>query len=303
MKATARAHPVQGLITHTVIERLPLPFYDFISVCTAPLQTVTSVTFQEEKEIIINGVTPDYSTCSTIDVVMSTITKAAGIDEHYKIVSQSTVPGTGVDASGVAALTVAASTAAGLNFSLKELSKIAAKGKKAASRAVTGWFSRWKAAIQEEFCYSYVIDDTLEMGILAVLTTLFDIPVHTILTSQFLELQLKSVHTRLYEMEKAIKDHDIPTIGRLAEEDSAQYASLVGGALVWQPDIVQVVAEVKALRKEGVTAYYSVDAGAVYINTYPEDVTMIQERLKERGIEPVALSVGGKAAVLNTHLF
>lgn len=302
MKATARAHPVQGLITHAVIERLPLPFYDFISVCTAPLQTVTTVTFQKEKEIIINGVTPDYSTCSTIDVVMSTITKAAGIDEHYKIMSQSTVPGTRLDASGVAALTVAASTAAGLHFSLKELSKIAAKGKKAASRAVTGWFSRWRAALQEEFCYSYVIDNTLEMGILAVLTNPLEIPVHTILTSQFLELQLKSVHTRLYEMEKAIKDHDIPTIGRLAEEDSVQYASLVGGALV-RPDIVQVVAAVKALRKEGVTAYYSVDAGAVYINTYPEDVAMIQERLKERGIEPLILSVGGKAAVLNTHLF
>ncbi len=304
MKVTARAHPVQGLITHAVIERLPLPFYDFISVCTAPLQTVTTVTFQEEKEIIMNGVPPDSTTCSQIDAVVSAVTQLSGIDEQYKIVSQSTVPGTGLDSSGAAALTVAASKAAGLDLSYKELSRIAAKGVKSASRAVTGWFSRWKAAMDEQFCYSYVIDDELEMGMVAVLIEPVDNTVNTVLTSSFLELALTSVHTRLYEMERAIKDHDIPQIGRLAEKDSILHALLTGeGPLVWQPAALRVMAEVKALRKEGVNAYCSVDARAVYINAYPEDVSTIKERIKEKGMEPVEMSVGGEAAVVHTHLF
>lgn len=304
MKVTARAHPVQGLITHAVIERLPLPFYDFISVCTAPLQTVTTVTFQEEKEIVINGMTPDSSTCSQIDAVVTAVTQLSGIDEQYKIVSQSTVPGTGLDSSGAAALTVAASKAAGLDLSHKELSRIAAKGVKSASRAVTGWFSRWKAVMEEQFCYSYVIDDELEMGMVAVLTEAFDINVNTVLTSPFLELVLTSVHTQLYEMERAIKDHDIPKIGRLAEKESLLHALLIGeGTLVWQPAALQVMAEVKALRKEGVNAYCSIDAGAVYINTYPENVSLIKERIQKRGMEPVEMSVGGEAAVVHSHLF
>jgi len=47
VKATAIAHPIQGLIKYHGLadERLRLPFHDSISVCTAPLTTRTTIEF------------------------------------------------------------------------------------------------------------------------------------------------------------------------------------------------------------------------------------------------------------------
>ena len=47
MKATAVAHPIQGLIKYHGLADpiLRLPFHDSISVCTAPLTTRTTVEF------------------------------------------------------------------------------------------------------------------------------------------------------------------------------------------------------------------------------------------------------------------
>ncbi len=47
MKATATAHPIQGLIKYHGLADpvLRLPFHDSISVCTAPLVTRTTVEF------------------------------------------------------------------------------------------------------------------------------------------------------------------------------------------------------------------------------------------------------------------
>src|SRR5207244_7046124 len=49
MKATAVAHPIQGLIKYHGLADpiLRLPFHDSISVCTAPLTTRTTIEFDE----------------------------------------------------------------------------------------------------------------------------------------------------------------------------------------------------------------------------------------------------------------
>lgn len=310
MKATAAAHPVQELIKYYGVldHRVQLPFHDTISVCTAPLETVTTFAFQKEKEICINGQTPDSKTVSRIDAVVSEVKKLSGIEEAYKIVSESNIPGRGLDvSSGVAALTMAAAEAAGLDLSVKELSTIARKGAQSASRSITGWFSRWRANLQREFCYSFVIEDDLQMGMVGVLVE----PVHSevqMLTSPAVAHRLQSVHTLLYEMERAIKAHDIPAIGKLTETDSMLLHGLTTARnrepIVWAPEIHQVIAEVKALREEGTAAYVSIDTGALlYINSYPEDVLIIEERLNRIGVETIQLQVGGGAKSMKKHLF
>jgi phosphomevalonate decarboxylase len=61
MKATAKAHPIQGLIKYHGLKDpvLRIPFHNSISVCAAALSTVTTVKTNEElKEdlIIVIGV-------------------------------------------------------------------------------------------------------------------------------------------------------------------------------------------------------------------------------------------------------
>lgn len=310
MKATAAAHPVQELIKYYGVldHRVQLPFHDTISVCTAPLETVTTFAFQKEKEICIKGETPDFRTIYRIDAVVSEIKKLSGIEEAYRMVSESNVPGRGLEvSSGFAALTMAAAEAAGLDLSAKELSTIARKGAQSASRSITGWFSRWRANLQKEFCYSFVIEDDLQMGMVGVLVE----PVYSevqMLTSPAVAHRLQSVHTLLYEMERAIKTHDVPTIGKLAETDSMLLHALTmtrkGEPIVWAPEIFQVIAEVKALREEGTTAYVSIDTGALlYVNSYPEDVLMVEERMNRIGVETIQLQVGGGVKSIKEHLF
>lgn len=110
--------------------------------------------------------------------------------------------------------------------------------------------------MEEQFCYSFVIEDDLEMGMVAALVESFEYSyeVHRItLTSPFFESRLKSVHTFLYEMERAIKDCDIPKIGWLAERDSiiVHALTMTDEDVLWRPDTLRVMAEVKALREEG----------------------------------------------------
>jgi len=60
MKASALAHPIQGLIKYHGMrdEILRLPFHDSISVCTAPLYTLTTVEFSRSfsrDNFLVNG--------------------------------------------------------------------------------------------------------------------------------------------------------------------------------------------------------------------------------------------------------
>lgn len=312
MKATACAHPVQGLIKQALFdERLQIPFHDSISVCTAPLSTVTTFEFQEEKQVFINSKPPDPYTISRIDAVVSEVKQLSRIEEEYRMVCKSNFSGNmelEALSSGVAALALAAAEAAGLELSHKELSRIARKGTGSASGSVTGWFSRWRAAMSAEFSYSSVIEDDLEMGIVAALMESVepDRVYREILKAPPLEYRLKSVHTSLYRMERAIKDHDIPAVGQLAEEDTVILHALAREnkeMIAWGPDILKVIAEVKVLREEGVEAYFNIDTGAaVYINSYPEDVPLIEERINRLGIKTVPLSVGGEAHLVQEHL-
>ncbi len=288
MKAAAYAHPVQGLVKYCGPLDERIPFHDSISVSTAPLKTVVTFSFQDVREITVNGVTPDPETLSRIDAVISEVKRLSGIEEEYKVVSQSDVPDKGLEASsGCAALTVAAAKAAGLDFSHRELSRIARRGAGPASRAVTGWFSRWKANMDEEFSYSFVLEDDLDMGMMAAFVEPLKMKR---MDSSLIEYRLKSVHTLLYEMERAIKDHDIPKIGELAEKDSIILHGIMGEI---SPQRREIMAEVKALREEGIEAYFSSDVGGIYINSYPEDLPLIEERIS--GVRFVRLSVGGEA--------
>ncbi|MBU7019012.1 MAG: hypothetical protein HXS44_15995 [Theionarchaea archaeon] len=307
MKITARAHHLQGLIGHKILDDFQLPFLDSIAVCTAPLAAVTTVEFQEMKEVIINKSIPDSCFMSRINSVVSEVKRLSGIDEEYKIVSQTNVPrGLELSSSVFAGVAVAASKAAGLDLSHRELSWIAQKGAASASQSVTGWFSRRRANLQDTFCHSLVVEDDLTMGMVAALVEPFPcMDIKGVLASPFVESWLKSMHTHLYEMERAIKDHDIPKIGMLAEKESVLFLGITFEKYdSWSTDVVRVVNEVKAMREEGIHAYFSIgEEAAVYINSYPEEVPFIAERMRELDREFLELSVGGEAHIIQKHLF
>jgi phosphomevalonate decarboxylase len=74
--------------------------------------------------------------------------------------------------------------------------------------------------------------------------------------------------------------------------------------MLWRPETVKVILEVKKMRSEGLPAFFSIDTGAtVYVNTKPKHVQEIEARIKDLGIETIRCGVGGCAKSTQKHLF
>jgi phosphomevalonate decarboxylase len=123
LKASAVAHPIQGLIKYHGLadESLRLPFHDSISVCTAPLSTHTTVEFGgfPRDMAAVDDRPMAGREMERILAVVDTVRDRAGLDERFRMASRNDFPsnvGLGASASGFAALATAAVAAAGLKL-------------------------------------------------------------------------------------------------------------------------------------------------------------------------------------------
>jgi phosphomevalonate decarboxylase len=320
MKATAIAHPIQGLIKYHGLrhKELVLPFHDSISVCTTPTETKTTIEFSNEyfrDEITLNGKRLADRELERVVTVVDAVRKIANSNLRFKAVSDNNFKsniGLGASASGFAALAVAACEALDQKMSLEQISAIARRGAGSASRAVTGAFSHWHMGADDSSSYSTMIaDDNFQMGIVVALIPALKLTEEfhqKVLGSPFFHSRLSYIHQALADMEQAIKNRDIETIGLLAERDTLSLHSLTmtghDETILWKPDTLKVMAEVRAMREEGIPAYFSIDTGAtVYINTFPEEAARVEKRIKKLGVGTMICGVGGPARVVGDHLF
>jgi len=321
MKRTAIAHPIQGLIKYHGLkdELLKIPFHDSISVCTEPTSTRTTVEFgtdYQKDEVKVDGRVLEGREKERVELVLEKVRQLAGSNEGCKVVSvndfRSNV-GLGASASGFAALALAAAAALDLKLSIRELSSLARLGAGSASRSVTGGFSRWYGGTEHEDSYSAPLasDMDLPMGIVVAVIPAYKqtLDIHKdAVTSPFFHSRLAYIHEALAQMETAIRNRDVPRIGMLAERDTLILHGITmtgeDEAMLWRPETLKVMAEVRRMRDEEIPAYFSIDTGAtVYINTLPEKVGEVEGHIKDLGIETLRCGVGGKAELLTDDLF
>lgn len=319
MKGSATAHPIQGLIKYHGLkdESLRIPFHDSISVATTPTVSHTTVEFGRFKRdaAAVDGKTLAGRELERVVAVVDEVRRRSGVEAKFKMVSKNSFPsnvGLGASASGFAALAVASCKAAGLKLSLEEMSVIARRGAGSATRSVTGAFSRWRAGHEDEESYSYQIEsDSFQMGIVIALIPAFkytDTAHKAVLGSPFFHSRLAYVHGALAEMENAIRRHDVEKIGILAERDSLILHGITMTGLdemiLWRPETVKVILEVRKMREEGLPAFFSIDTGAtVYVNTKPKHAKEVERRIKALGVESMVCGVGGSAGTTTKHLF
>ncbi|HKZ23241.1 MAG TPA: diphosphomevalonate decarboxylase [Thermoplasmata archaeon] len=319
MKATAIAHPIQGLIKYHGLADpiLRLPFHDSISVCTAPLTTRTTLEFgsvpRDAAEIDGRAVTA--RDMERIRAVVDAVRSRAGIRDAFRMASVNDFPsniGLGASASGFAALAMAASHAAGLNASLEDVSRFARRGAGSATRSVTGGFSKWKMGLTDDDSYAIQIaGEDLPMGIVVALVPAFkqtEDAHREVLTSPFFHARLAEIPRLIAEMELAIRRRDIGAICALAERDTLMLHGITmtgaGEMVLWQPDTLRVILAVRKLRDAGVPAFFSIDTGAtVYVNTFPDRADEVRRAIEELTIEAIPCRVGGPARLSEDHLF
>ncbi|ESP88551.1 phosphomevalonate decarboxylase MvaD [Candidatus Halobonum tyrrellensis] len=333
MKATATAHPIQGLVKYHGMRdpEMRFPYHDSISVCTAPSRTTTTVEWQPDAsagddDLTIDGESVEGRGAERVGMVADHVRELADFDHGLRVVSENSFPsnvGFGSSSSGFAALAVALVEAAGLDMSHPEMSAVARRGSSSAARAVTGAYSCLYAGLNDEDCRS----ERLAVGTadgsaggapegfdpeedLRVVTALVPAYKETEAAheeaeaSHMFDARLAHVHEQLQRMRDALRDGSFPGIFELAEHDSLSLTATTmtgpAGWVYWQPETLAVFNAVRELREEeDVPVYFSTDTGAsVYVNTTADAVDRVERRVAETGVDTEVWEVGGPAEVL-----
>ena len=317
MKATATAHPIQGLVKYHGMrdEELRLPYHDSISVCTAPSHTKTTAEFDPDRDgdrYVVDGEVLSGHAADRVRSVADRVRTLAGVDHRVRLESENSFPtnvGLGSSSSGFAAAAMALVAAADIDLSRPEISAIARRGSSSAARAVTGGFSDLAAGLNDEDCRSRRLATDLEDE-LAVVVGLVPAYKETeaanaeAADSHMFEGRLAHVHGQLAELRDALRAADFDRTFELAEHDSLSLAATTmtgpAGWVYWKPATLAIFDAVRELREEGVPAYFSTDTGAtVYVNTREEHVDRVEAAVADCGVETRVWEVGGPARVLD----
>jgi len=317
MHATAKAHPIQGLVKYHGMRdpELRYPYHDSISVCTAPSHTRTTIEFDESLDsdtYEIDGEIVDGRGAERIEDVIDEVRERAGIETPARVVSENSFPtniGFGSSASGFAALATAATEAAGLDLTHPEISAIARRGSASAARAVTGAFSHLYSGYNDDDCRSERIESPLEddLHIVAGMVPSYketEAAHEEAADSHMFDARMAHIHEQIDQCRDALADGDFARTFDLAEQDSLSLAATTmtgpAGWVYWQPRTIEIFNTVRELREDGVDAYFSVDTGAsVYINTTSDDVDRVIEAVADCGVDTRHWTVGGPAQVLD----
>ncbi|WP_123533031.1 phosphomevalonate decarboxylase MvaD [Halosimplex salinum] len=319
MKATAKAHPIQGLVKYHGMrdEELRLPYHDSISLCTAPSHTKTTAEFDpdlDEDEYRIDGEPVDGRGAERVRAVVDEVRERAGIDHRVRFVSENSFPtniGFGSSSSGFAAAAMALTEAAGLDLSRPEISTIARRGSSSAARAVTGAYSHLRTGADDHDCRSERIDvaDELEedVRIVAGMVPSYketEAAHREAAESHMFEGRLAHIHEQIAEMRGELRAGDFDAAFERAEHDSLSLAATTmtgpAGWVYWQPRTIEIFNAVRELREEGVPVYFSVDTGAsVYVNTTAEYVDRVERVVADCGVDTRVWEIGGPATILD----
>ena len=321
MKATAIAHPIQGLIKYHGLKdvALRIPFHDSISVCSDALETVTTVQFDEtlmEDSVVINDNRVSGSDLDRIIAIITRLAMMAKNSDHFKIVSKNNLSngkGLGFSASGFAALGFASREALELDIDDISLSEIVRLGAGSATRSLAGGFSIWDAdkggrSYAEQLAGPDAMD--FMQVVIPIASDVKTDEAHIeVLSSPLFKARLDHIEDMLSSMRAAIASKDVKMIGRLAEEDTLNLHAITmtgkSHIVLWEPDTVRVLKEVIRMRADGVSAWYSMDTGpSVFVNTDSEYVKEVARRIGSLGLSNVIISrVGGPPTICYEHLF
>ncbi len=282
--ATARAHSNIALIKYwgKRDDDLNIPAVGSISITLDALTTETRVEFFEQKtvnepdEFWLGGVlTPSPRVVRVLDVVR----EQAGSAQRAVVTSHNdflTGAGLASSASGFAALAVAASSAAGLTLTERELSILARQGSGSAARSIFGGFAQMHTGNRSDGTDSYaeplLAAELWPLSVVVAVTAAEPKTVSsthgmagTRASSPFFPAWVETSENDLAEMRSAIAARDLAQLGELAEYSCLKLHALMltsrPALSYWNPGTMAAMATVRALRAEGIAVYFTIDAG------------------------------------------
>ena len=328
MKATAVASPNMALVKYwgKRNDKLILPYNSSLSMTLGGFLTKTTVEFGDYKNdtIIIND---EQLKKDEKDIAghLERIRNMAGIKEKAKVVSESNFPissGLASSASGLAALTLAATKAAGLNFKERELTVLTRIGSGSACRSICEGFVEWYKGHKEDGSDSYA--ETIakknhwqEFTIITAVVTEAKKKVgsragmaQSVTTCPFYTNWIKTAEEDLNIIKKGILNKNFTTVGSYAENNCLKMHSVMMTTkpplIYWLPTTLDIIRNVMIWRDEGLESYFTIDAGQhVNIICLDKDIKKIEKNILEiPGVTKTTVSKPGDGAkIVNDHLF
>ncbi|HVZ34072.1 MAG TPA: diphosphomevalonate decarboxylase [Polyangiaceae bacterium] len=301
---------------------LNLPDVPSLSMTLAALSTRTRVQFDpslEADQIVLNGSVADASTTKKVSAVLDRVRGAAAIASRARVESMNDFPtasGLASSASGFAALALASSAAAGLDWSSARLSGLARASSVSAARSIFGGF----AYIEAGAISAAPLDVSPLARDLAMVIAVTDAgpkPVGS--TSAMLHTQATSPYYQGFrdrapaiyeEVRAALLSGDLARLGDAMEHSAlAMHAAMLAARpslIYWNPATLAVIHGVRELRARGTFAHFTIDAGPhVKVLCQTGDAARIRSVLAELpGVQRVIVSGPGAAArLLPSHEF
>jgi diphosphomevalonate decarboxylase len=283
-------------------EVLKLPENGSISMNLSGMTTTTTVEFAPEYAedmIEINGQVEENDHNRAI-AHLDRVRNSAKIATYAKVVTVTNFPrstGLSSSASGFAALTMAAVTAAGLQISQKEMSILARMGSGSACRSIPDGFTEWLDGITSDTSYAvslYPPEYWDIADVVAVVSTakkdISSTEGQKIKdTSPFFEARLKNINTTLTDAKKYLARRDFSAFGQLIEAEALNMHAIMmtskPALLYLTPASLLLLKEVPVWRKAGLEVYFTVNTGQnVHLICYGKDVQAVSAKLKTLGI-------------------
>lgn len=316
--ATALAHPNIAAIKYwgNANDALRIPVNGSISMNLDGLFTRTTVSFQPSlalDELVINGHEVTGKGLERVSGILDIVRQAAGIAHRAEVISENNFPtGAGIasSAAAFAALSVAATRAAGLDWSERQLSILARRGSGSACRSVPGGFVEWLAGEDNDTSYAVSIappDHWDLVDCVAIVSAghkrTGSTEGHALApTSPLQAARVADAPRRLDLCRRAILTRDFDALAAIVELDSDMMHAVMmtsqPALFYWQPATLTVMGAVREWRKAGLPVFYTIDAGPnVHVLTLSAYAAEVERRLRDLpGVSNVlTATVGGPA--------
>jgi diphosphomevalonate decarboxylase len=303
---------------------LRIPLNNSISMNLDHAATTTTVAFdaaRNDDEIIIGGVAASAAQRARVIAHLDRVRALAQIQTRARVQSQNNFPmGAGIasSASAFAALSLAATRAAGLELGERELSILARQGSGSACRSIPGGFVEWLAGSEHTNSYAVSLAPPQFWDlrdVIAIVSTAEKQVGSTdghaaAASSHFLAERLNALPTRLARVRRALFAHDLAALGAAIEEDAVElhFVAMTSTPPIfyWSPGMVRVIQAAQHWRADGLAVYFTLDAGPnVHLVCEAKDADHVAARA--RGISDVQQVIvnapGGPARLVDNHLF
>lgn len=308
--------------------RLRMPLNDSVSMNLEALTTETTVEFDDalgDDEITLVGSVLDDKAQARVFEQLSRIRALAKMTAKARVSTRNNFPsavGLASSASAYAALTLAASQAAGLDLNERALSILARQGSGSAARSIPAGFVEMIAATSttatsdQSFARPIMPPEAWDVRDVVVIVSRDAKAVGSSQghasahTSPFMGERLSRLPTRYHRVRRELLAKNLRGMGPEIEAEAVELHTIAMTSrppiFYWAPGTVRVMDAVRRWRNDGLEAYYTLDAGPnVHIICQAKDADTLSANARELGdVQEVIVSApGGGARLINEPLF